>query len=251
MNWLLLGVILFVGIFCYRGWSLGIIKSIFMICSTILALIITGICNPMVSNIICSNEKIVNTTANVVSNTMGLHTSDTDAVDSVNKKEQNEKIEALPLSKSIKTQLKKNNNQKVYQSLFADTFEEYLAKYIAIMILNISSFLIIFVVIRIGIFILAKMLDIISKLPVIKQMDQMAGLLLGGLQGVLILWIACIGLMLFSGSAFSKAVYEYIDNSIILTFLYDHNLLMILLTNFMSSIQLGLLSLVGLVGKSI
>lgn len=240
MNWLLLIVILFIGIFCYRGWSLGIIKSIFLICSTILALVITSICNPIVSNMLCSNEKIVSATSDAVSHTMGIDKEKGKKNTIKNKKEQNKKIEELPLSNHIKKQLVKNNTQKVYSNLLADTFEEYLCKYIAVMIIRVLSFLILYIVVRTGVFILAKMLDIISKLPVIKQMDKAAGLILGGLQSILLIWIGCTVLTLFSGTVIGKEIYECINNSVILTFIYNHNILMMLLTGFMDGIQLEL-----------
>lgn len=67
-------------------------------------------------------------------------------------------------------------------------------------------------------------------------MDKTAGLILGGLQGILIIWIGCIVLMLFSGTVLGKEIYEYINNSVILTFIYEHNILMLLLTSFVSGI---------------
>lgn len=239
MNWLLLIVILFIGIFCYRGWKLGVIKSIFLVCSTILALIITSICNPMVSNILCSNEKLVSSISNAVSSAVGIDKEGKkeDAIKS--KKEQNKKIEELPLPNNIKKQIMENNNKEVYSNLLVKNFEGYLGKYIAVMIIRGISFLVLYIIIRMGVFILAKMLDIISKLPVIKQMDKTAGLILGGLQSILLIWIGCIVLMLFSGTVLGKEIYKCINSSMILTFIYDHNILMILLTDFMNGIQLS------------
>lgn len=235
MNWLLLFVILLIIIFCYRGWSLGVIKSVFLVCSTILALVITSICNPIVSNIFCSNEKIVSVTSNAVSNAIKVDKENEE--DTIkNQKAQNKKIVELPLPNTIKKQLIENNNKEVYSDLLVENFENYLCKYIAIMIIRAFSFLILYIIVRIGVFILAKMLDIISKLPVIKQMDKTAGLILGGLQGILIIWIGCIVLMLFSGTVLGKEIYEYINNSVILTFIYEHNILMLLLTSFVSGI---------------
>lgn len=238
MNWLLLIVILCIAIFCYRGWSLGIIKSIFFICSTILALVITSICNPVVSNMLCSNEKLISSVSETVSRTMGLEKENNTKNALKTKKEQNKKIEQLPLSNNIKKQLMKNNTQKIYHNLLADTFEEYVCRYIAVMIIRGLSFVVLYVVVRIGVFILAKMLDIISKLPVIKQMDKTAGLILGGLQSILIIWIGCIVLMLFSGTAIGKEIYRCINDSVILTFIYDHNILMTLLMDFINGMKL-------------
>ncbi len=238
MNWLLLIIILFIAVFCYRGWKIGIIKSIFVICSTILALIITSICNPIVSNILVSSEEVVNTTTNIVSNTMGIskEKSTKNGTDDTiqKKKEQNKKIEELPLSNHIKKKIMENNNKEVYSKMLVESFEQYLCKYIAIMIIRAFSFLVLYIIVRVIIFILARMLDIISKLPVIKQMDKLAGLILGGLQSILLLWIGCTVLMLFSGTALGKEIYECINNSAILTFIYEHNILVILLANFMS-----------------
>lgn len=238
MNWLLLIVILCIAIFCYRGWSLGIIKSIFLICSTILALVITSICNPIVSNMLCSNEKLISTVSETVSQTMGIEKGDNTKIELKTKKEQNKKIEQLPLSNNIKKQLMKNNTKKIYHNLLANTFEEYVCRYIAVMIIRGLSFVLLYIVVRIGIFILAKMMDIISKLPVIKQMDKTAGLVLGGLQSILIIWIGCIVLMLFSGTAIGKEIYRCINGSVILTFIYDNNILMTLLMDFINGIKL-------------
>ena len=69
-------------------------------------------------------------------------------------------------------------------------------------------------------------------------MDKTAGLVLGGLQSILIIWIGCIVLMLFSGTAIGKEIYRCINDSVILTFIYDNNILMTLLMDFINGIKL-------------
>ena len=53
--------------------------------------------------------------------------------------------------------------------------------------------------------IVAAWLDLIARLPIIKGLNQIAGAVLGGVEGLMFLWIVCLVLTALSGTDFGAA----------------------------------------------
>lgn len=134
-------------------------------------------------------------------------------------------IEGLQLPQSLKDALIENNNREIYQMLGVDTFFDYIASYLADRVLNLAATILLFVMVFVGLRVLVRCLDLVSRLPVIHGLNQIAGAILGGCQGLLYLWTACLVTDLCYRAAWSQAIHAQIQGSLWLTFLYRHNLL--------------------------
>lgn len=132
-------------------------------------------------------------------------------------------IEEMPLPDALKELLIENNNDEVYQLLGVDAFAEYIGNYLANVIVNLIGFVILFVVIYITLKLLAGALNLVAKLPVLSGINQIAGALLGGLEGLFFLWLAFLPVTAFSASSWASAVLEQIEASPWLSFLYHYN----------------------------
>lgn len=132
-------------------------------------------------------------------------------------------IEEMPLPDVLKELLIENNNDEVYQLLGVDEFAEYIGNYLANVIVNLIGFVILFVVIYIMLKLLAGALNLVAKLPVLSGINQIAGALLGGLEGLFFLWLASLPVTAFSASSWASAVLEQIEASPWLSFLYHYN----------------------------
>lgn len=244
MNWLTAIVILILAGFAYRGLKKGFIYTVFSIASVILALIISSICTPIVSNALCENEKLVSYIAEKVGDVMPIESQEKS--DTKNKKQnENEKngtekesdiIKNLPIPEKIKTSLIKNNTPESYKNIMAKSFSDYINRYIAVLILNAVSFFVIFILIRIILWIITVLLNLISRLPVINEINKTVGLAFGLLQGIILIWIGFIVLTAFSGTAIGQEFYECINGSMLLSALYNNNILMQLIMNIINGI---------------
>lgn len=141
-------------------------------------------------------------------------------------KEQEQKIEELPLPSVIKKELRKQNNHFVYEQLKVSTFQEYVAGYLAGLLLRILSyvftFLLVFFLLRMTI----MTLDIVTQLPVLKGANQIAGLFFGLLQGVAVVWILFLAVTVFANAKFGREFLIMINDSPILSLLYNSNLIL-------------------------
>ena len=83
---------------------------------------------------------------------------------------------------------------------------------------------------------LVRWLDLLARLPIISGLNKIAGALLGLAHGLLLLWVACLLLDLFSATPLGSALMEQVEESSWLTFLYQYNLLGFLLRGILNSI---------------
>lgn len=93
-------------------------------------------------------------------------------------------------------------------------------------LVNVVTYVIVFLAIHLALIILAHALDIISKLPVLNSLNKTGGAVLGLVQGFLLIWILCIILTVFAGTEFGAKALAEINASPILSYLYQNNLLL-------------------------
>ena len=145
-------------------------------------------------------------------------------------------IEQLKLPKQMEEILLENNNSEIYRLLGVDTFLEYVGMYLANMILNTIGGAILFVAVNLTIRVLIRWMDLIARLPILSGINQIAGALLGGIQGLTVLWAGCVLADLCSQTEWAIAVLEQIQQSAWLSFLYHNNLINWIFINLLRSI---------------
>ena len=131
----------------------------------------------------------------------------------------------------IKDLLKTNNNADMYEALGISEFSEYVSNYITCLILNAISLVVSFLVIYIILWIIGCMLDMLSRIPVVHGLNKAGGFVFGLLNGVVYLWIAFIIVTIFSTTSWGQYIFEQINDSVILSFIYNNNYLLVLLAN--------------------
>ena len=139
--------------------------------------------------------------------------------------EQRQVIEGLSLPKDVKQMLLENNNSRMYEILGVNAFVEYIGNYLANMILNWAGFVIMFLVVYILLRLVMKWLDIMAKLPVLSGMNQIAGAILGGIQGLFFLWLISLLLTACASTFWAAPILRQVEASPWLSFLYHYNLL--------------------------
>lgn len=220
MNWLL-GIIVAILLFnIWRGYCKGLIKTIFSMCSVIVALVATSFLAPIIAEEVPNNKKVYEFIYEKVEHTIPIQNKD---------KQEKDVIESLTLPQALKDSLIENNNSKIYEMLdidkAKDTFTVYIYSYLTRLVISAICYVVIFIVLLIILFIVANALDLISKLPILNTLNKTGGAAVGLIYGCLIIWIFCIVITIFSGTGFGKAAYECINESPILDYIYNHNLL--------------------------
>lgn len=138
-------------------------------------------------------------------------------------------IENLNLPQSVKEMLLENNNSEFYHLLGVDRFAEYVSTYLADILINAVSSIILFAAVYILIHLVVRWLDIIARLPILYGLNHLAGAVLGLVQGLLLLWIGCFLVGIFAATPLGMALEEQINASAWLRFLHQYNLINIIL----------------------
>ena len=225
MNWLLILVLVVFVACAMNGRRRGFIKTVFTLFSTIVALILTMWISPVVSKQVQNNDKIMGSVTENVSKVIKFKDMGDKKSDQVNF------IDKLPLPKTMRNTLLKNNNTDSYGAMAVDNFKDYVSNAIARIIINAAVFLLIMLIITIGLAVLCQALNIISKLPIINGLNKTAGLFAGLIHGVIIIWIGCIFLTMLSSTNLGQEMFKQINESPFLGTIYNNNLLLNFIVN--------------------
>ena len=129
------------------------------------------------------------------------------------------------------SQIPKNS----YAEMKVDSFAEYLTKAITDMIIGALSFILLFIIIFVLLKVLIRVLDLITKLPVIHTFNAVGGGLVGLIESLFVIWIACIIVTMFSTTELGKEICDGIASNEILSWIYDNNLIQKIITGIFTA----------------
>lgn len=141
-------------------------------------------------------------------------------------------IENAEIPEIFREMLLENNNSEIYENLGVSTFGEYVGSYLAKIIADFVGFLLTLLIVTIVVRTIIYTLGIISDLPVVGGLNRVAGGVLGLATGVIIIWVVLIVVTLLYTTAVGEACFRNIADSQLLTFLYENNPLMEVLSSF-------------------
>ena len=252
---ILTGIVLLIFLlFMIRGYRRGLIKSLASVISLAASVVLVSFVTPYVSQFLqeqtpvytyvmekCQEsftvsldektEKLAETEEKTEEEEISLKSIQSDNDRSVAEKitgesdrqMQKKAIEELPIPDMLKKLLINNNTEKTYQKLAVNSFNDYVPKFMANLIMNIIAFVLTWVIVASFIWLAVMTLDVIANLPVIHGINQVLGLLLGFMQALAIVWINFLVITIFSSTAIGKLLMEMIEKSVILDKLYDLN----------------------------
>ena len=239
MNWLLLLALGIIGVFAFIGWRVGFVKSVFSLVSTIAVIVITILVSPIVTNMLKENDTISGAIRSKLEQVIDL-SGVAENLSSEEEKDPMAFVDGLNLPDSIKDTIKdsladtiaeKEEEAAAFVGDKLNALESYICERLTDIILNALGFFVTFIVAAAGLAILCFVLDLLSKLPVLHQINTLAGVVMGAVEGLVILWIVFIVITMLGSTAFGQNCMAMISESKILSFLYD--------TNVLSKILLG------------
>lgn len=141
---------------------------------------------------------------------------------------QTEIIEGMQLPGFLRDALLENNNPVIYHLLDVEELQEYIAGFLANICLNAAGVILAFLLVYIGARALLNALNIISRLPVLNFFNRACGLLVGGVKGISIVWVACTILTFFQCSMKFAGLFAALEASRIAKAAYENNILLYL-----------------------
>lgn len=221
MNWVLIAVIGIIAVLAYLGLKKGFIKMVFSLVSTIAALLIAMLFSPVVAGMMKNNEAIVGFFDEKISAVVDFTSEE---AEEETERKQESLIDSLPLPETFKDSLLENNTLDNYVAMQAENFEQYVCRQITNVIINAIAFVVTLLLAIIALALLCRALNLLAKLPLLKQINAAAGLAAGAAEGLLLVWILFVVLTMFAGTESGSEAMEMIAENPLLDFLYKNNM---------------------------
>lgn len=243
MNWLLVVVMAVVAGLAYRGYKKGLIRMVLSVAVIVLSVVVTGILGPVISKSLCESKVVLNYVSDGVNEGLeieeNLNKMTQQAAGSIrgNKKdysqildikEQKSVIANLDLPDLLTDSVMDSTADMIESTgqVTASRFSKYICDSLAIIIIRVITYVVIFFVARIILQILVTIFNVVDHIPGVEEVNELAGCAVGAATGLLVVWIGFMFLVAFSSTSFGQECYRCINESDILAFLYNNNLLL-------------------------
>jgi len=233
-HWLAVGTAVFLAAMILHGHYRGFLRIAVSMTALVLSLIIVRLAMPYRTTFLKQNTAIHHVIKQGVLKVAGAETETEETAQLP--AAQRILIEQLNLPDQMKEALIENNNNEVYRMLGVDRFVDYISAYIANMVLTVLGAFLLFIIVYVALRLLMRWLDLIARIPIISGINQIAGAVLGGIQGFLLLWVFCLIVSACSKTEWSSSVIEQINGSVWLSFLYRNNIFNWLLKEILSNL---------------
>jgi len=218
-------VALILGICVYRGWRNGLLKSIFSLVSVFLALALANTLSGAVSAALRQTQ-LFDWLQTGIANALGIGELISAGVEGVIA--QADTIAGLPLPQGILSLLHANNNPEMHSLLGITHIEDYITGFVAMMILNIASAVLVFLIVLAALRAISRSLRLFNHIPIIGSINRMAGAAVGAAVATLAIWL------IFAVISFLEAApHLSVEHTIIAKFFYENNLVLDFLTDIL------------------
>ena len=228
MNYIDIGILVIIGLMAVSGYFRGFIKTLFNLVSMIITFAMTYYLYPYVSKFVMNETPLYKTIAEKINGNFDFEQLLQGAI---TKEMQLQAIENLPLPDMFKEILAGNNNPEMFKLLDVNSFTDYISSSLASIVVNIIVFVVLFFVIWIALNILVGVLDLVAKLPGLKQLNELAGAGLGLIFGLLFVFVGFAVVSLIISVDQNIELVKMIEESTVGAFLFNHNPIMEFLNN--------------------
>lgn len=220
MNWVDIIVIIILAISSITGYFQGIILSVFNLAGFILSYIIARLYYPIIAQFILNSQNIYGKIRGFVDKR--IYSIFEDKVANINP---SPILEGFKLPKSLLDNISNSPQVNTYASELSDVMLNTLSEALTRIFVDIISLIIAFVIARIAIIFIGRLLDRFAELPLLKQFNKLFGFGFGLIKGVLIILIIFTILTPFISISQNSFLSEGVFNSSIGYILYDNNIL--------------------------
>ena len=206
-------ILLILGLCLFIGYKRGLAKCLLKVCTTILAIIIAIVLYKPFVNFIVENTTIDDNIKLSLEKIINENTQNNDD-NLINENSGIPKPITTYVNNNIKKSIDENKKYAVSE----------VSKNAAILIVNIAGIIIIYIVAKILLKILTVFTDIVAKLPIIKQCNELGGIIYGIIEGALIVLIILTVISIITPLIGNYELSNIILQSNIGKFLYNNNI---------------------------
>ncbi len=149
----------------------------------------------------------------------GIDLSDVD----IPQEMQDEAIQSVDMPTVFKNLLTENNNAETYEQLGVSSFTGYVGSFLSKIIINVLSFLGIFLIVTIILRAVVFALDVVTRLPVIGAVNRLFGAVIGLFLALIVVWLIFTVITLLFTTQTGSALCESIQANAFTRWLFDNN----------------------------
>ncbi len=168
------------------GFSKGFLRTLLELVAFFVAAAIALYISPQISDAIIDNTGLNEMISEISQNLLDVDEMPWESMDALD--EQLDILSSIEMPDLIKEQLLDNNNAKVYELLDVDNVGDYIGEFLAVMAINVLSYIFVFILAMLVLQMIINILDLASHIPVIHELNKLAGGGLGLLLGLAIIW---------------------------------------------------------------
>ncbi|MCM1258772.1 MAG: CvpA family protein [Roseburia sp.] len=225
MNVLTIVVLAVIALCAYGGYRQGFLRVAYSLAGWILVLGIVTFSSPYITRFLEENTKIQSS----IEEKCLEHLKESGQEEANSPREGHASMYNGLLPAAVMENILSSATQGAEELLENSGLYEHIAKSVSRFVLEGISFFAAFLLASVLVRTLAGVLDLVSHLPVVEDVNKMLGVLAGGIKGLLIVWLAFYLLAVCITSEPAQVVYACVEESPLLLFLYDNNLLLQLL----------------------
>lgn len=200
----------------FIGYKRGLIGVAFKILSFIIALVITLILFKPVSSFIMNKTELGTT----------INTAITEKLESQNIESGEIKKEETDLPNVVVDYVNKQITNTVNEA--KNSLVETLAKDLTETIINIIVIVVIFIISKILLLFAKTILEAVAELPILKQFNEIGGIIYGLLKGILIIYVILTIISLILPMMDKNSILQAINSTILTKILYNNNLILMI-----------------------
>lgn len=223
VNFLFIAIVSLIIYMTVRGYRRGFLRIVVSFIGTIVIVIAAREAAPYVTDYLYNNtdayEKIE----------LGIEEMFKDAnekYDNSIPENQVKTIDSYNVPDSLKNNLIINNTAEMYKTLVVDVFEDYVSRYLANTAIKAAGFVLAFIVLIIAFRLLLSFVNIISRIPIIRGINQFIGGCIGFIESLIIVWVFFFVAVMFIGNESGSYIFRMIADSEFLTLLFNTNILL-------------------------
>jgi len=206
-----------------RGYRRGFLRIAVTFIGTLFILVAVKKITPYVSDYLIKNTDTYNSIQEKITEKFAELNS---RYDNTIPENQELTINSYDMPEAMKDNLIINNTEEMYETLLVNVFEEYVSAYLAKTAIRAAAFVSMFILLYIIFKILLFAVDLISRIPIIKGLNKMAGACLGLIESLLIVWVFYIIVVMFIGEDTGAVLFDMIARSRFLSALFNSNILL-------------------------
>ena len=228
MNWLYIIVMAYIVISALRGYHRGFLRVVYSMAALLISIIFIGIMTPLAGGILRQYtpvydqlekgcEKLIRTQIEAKLNDDGTLSGNLNIPDGM-------------LPSELQKLLEQGTHTSVAHVLETKEIYRRLAEPVAAYCVNMITFFVSLIVIRIILFVISKNINFVSKIPGIHLLNMILGFFAGAAKAFIVIWTFFLIIKLTAMLPFSAELIKMTESDAVLNGLYEQNRIEELLT---------------------